>query len=79
MLGSQREGGAHAGLFRYRGDADQGGPARDGGAVEPLGDTPTPAEDFAAFAGALGGFLFGRGPRGVAISIAGVVDPETGG
>ncbi len=52
--------------------------ARDGGAVEPLGDAATPREDFAAFVGMLGGFLFGRAPRGVAISIAGVVDPETG-
>jgi N-acetylglucosamine kinase len=52
--------------------------ARDGGAVEPLGDVATPRDDFAAFVGALGGFLFGRAPRGVAISIAGVVDPESG-
>jgi N-acetylglucosamine kinase len=52
--------------------------ARDGGAVEPLGDVATPREDFAAFVGALGGFLFGRAARGVAISIAGVVDPDTG-
>jgi N-acetylglucosamine kinase len=52
--------------------------ARDGGAVEPLGDVTTPRDDFAAFVGVLGGFLFGRAPRGVAISIAGVVDPESG-
>lgn len=52
--------------------------ARDGGAVEMLGDAATPRNDFAAFVGVLGGFLFGRAPRGVAISIAGVVDPETG-
>jgi N-acetylglucosamine kinase len=52
--------------------------ARDGGAVEPLGDVATPRDDFAAFVGVLGGFLFGRAPRGVAISIAGVVDPESG-
>ena len=48
-----------------------------GGALEPLGDTPTPKDDFAAFTAALGGFIQGHAPRGVAISIAGVVDPDT--
>ena len=48
-----------------------------GGALEPLGDTPTPKDDFAAFTAALGGFVQGHAPRGVAISIAGVVDPDT--
>lgn len=52
--------------------------ARDGGAVEPLGDAATPRDDFASFVGVLGGFLFGRAARGVAISIAGVVDPDSG-
>lgn len=47
-----------------------------GGALTTLGDTPTPAE-FPAFVAALAGFL-PPGARGVAISIAGVVDPETG-
>lgn len=48
-----------------------------GGQTLPLGDTPTPKDDFAAFTAALGGFLQGHAPRGIAISIAGVVDPDT--
>ena len=48
-----------------------------GAEIEPLGDAPTPAQDFAAFVQTLAGFAKGRRPRGVAISIAGVVDPET--
>jgi N-acetylglucosamine kinase len=52
--------------------------ARDGGGVEPLGEAPTPVADFAAFVGVLASFLIARAPRGVAISIAGVVDPVTG-
>ncbi len=52
--------------------------ARDGGGVEPLGDAPTPLTDFGAFVGLLAGFVFGRAARGVAISIAGVVDPSGG-
>ena len=43
-----------------------------------LGDTPTPAADFGAFLAALASFVQGRTLQGLAISIAGVVDPETG-
>lgn len=49
-----------------------------GGIVSPLGYAPTPDDDFAAFLRVLAGFAEGRGARGVAISIAGVVDPATG-
>ncbi len=48
-----------------------------GSVVEPLGDVPTPLRDFEAFVAALAGFQR-DGVRGIAISIAGVVDPETG-
>jgi N-acetylglucosamine kinase len=47
-------------------------------ALMPLGDCPTPGNDFAAFLAALAGYCAGRDLRGVAISIAGVVAPETG-
>jgi N-acetylglucosamine kinase len=50
--------------------------SRSGG-LDPLGDTPTPTDDFAAFTAALGGFMRGHALRGIAISIAGVVDPDT--
>ena len=50
----------------------------DGSQLVPLGETPTPARDEAAFAHAIAGFAAGRRLRGVAISIAGVVDPATG-
>ncbi|MDO9639350.1 MAG: ROK family protein [Pseudotabrizicola sp.] len=49
---------------------------RDG--LTPLGDCPTPVADFDAFLAALSGFAKGLALRGVAISIAGVVAPETG-
>ncbi len=49
----------------------------EGGQIKPLGDVPTPGQDFAAFTTALARFVTGRSPRGIAISIAGVVDPET--
>lgn len=48
------------------------------GRIDPLGDSPTPLHDFAAFLAALRGFARQPGLRGVAISIAGVVDSETG-
>lgn len=47
-----------------------------GGVITRLGDVDTPAADFAAFVVALQGFL--QGADLAAISIAGVVDPETG-
>lgn len=47
-----------------------------GGAMQPLGEMATPTQDFAAFVAALAGF---RGAeRGIAISVAGVVDPASG-
>lgn len=49
-----------------------------GGQLDPLGDHPTPAQDFDAFLAVLKRFAQGRLVRGVAISIAGVVDPDTG-
>lgn len=48
-----------------------------GGRLTPLGDTPTPTGDFAAFTAAIAGFAKGIAPKAVAISIAGVVDPDT--
>ncbi|MEZ5796965.1 MAG: ROK family protein [Paracoccaceae bacterium] len=49
-----------------------------GSELRPLGETPTPARDLPAFVAALAGFARGSGARGLAISIAGVVDPATG-
>ncbi len=43
----------------------------------PLGECPTPAEDFVSFVNALRSFLRG-GEQGVALSIPGGIDPETG-
>lgn len=50
---------------------------RQGDGIRPLGEVPTPARDAGAFAGALAGFLR-PGLRGVALSVPGVIDPETG-
>ncbi|PJF10091.1 ROK family protein [Pseudorhodobacter sp. MZDSW-24AT] len=50
----------------------------EGDGLTPLGDCPTPVADFAAFLAALAGFAENRAVRGVAISIAGVIAPETG-
>ncbi len=49
------------------------------GRLVALGEVPTPAGDLAAFTAAIAGFAAGRAVRGIAISIAGVVDPGTGG
>jgi N-acetylglucosamine kinase len=49
-----------------------------GGQLDPLGDHPTPVADFAAFLSVLLRFRQDRLLRGVAISIAGVCDPDTG-
>lgn len=46
------------------------------GALEPLGETATPAQDFAAFTKALAAFHTRE--SAIAISITGVVDPTTG-
>jgi N-acetylglucosamine kinase len=48
------------------------------GTLQPLGDTPTPLHDSAAFVAAITAFLPPDRPAGLAISIAGVVDPATG-
>lgn len=47
-----------------------------GGSVTPLGDTPTPTADFAAFLAALRGYVT-PDHRAISISIAGVVDPDS--
>lgn len=47
------------------------------GHLTPLGDAPTPTDDFNAFVAVLAGFMVGQAPLGIAISIAGVVDPDT--
>ncbi|MBS3981193.1 MAG: ROK family protein [Rhodobacteraceae bacterium] len=47
------------------------------GALRPLGEVATPLGDAAAFTAAIAGFV-ARGVTGIAISIAGVVDPATG-
>ncbi len=49
----------------------------EGGGVVPLGHVPTPVDDLDGFVAALAGFVR-PGLRGVAISIAGVVEPESG-
>jgi N-acetylglucosamine kinase len=49
------------------------------GRVGDLRRVPTPAHDFAAFTAAMQALIAAGGPvRGVAISIAGVIDPENG-
>jgi N-acetylglucosamine kinase len=47
------------------------------GALRPLGEVATPTGDKAAFTAAVAGFVSGR-ETGIAISIAGVVDPVSG-
>ena len=47
------------------------------GALRPLGEVATPVGDTAAFTAAVAGFVSG-GETGIAISIAGVVDPVNG-
>ncbi len=47
------------------------------GALRPLGEVATPVGDTAAFTAAVAGFVTGC-ERGIAISIAGVVDPVSG-
>ena len=47
------------------------------GSLTRLGDTPTPTDDFAAFTAAIARFAEGLAPKAIAISIAGVVDPDT--
>jgi N-acetylglucosamine kinase len=47
------------------------------GALRPLGDVATPTRDREAFVAAVTGFV-PNGARGIAVSIAGVVDPASG-
>ncbi|WP_137113032.1 ROK family protein [Rhodobacter sp. SY28-1] len=47
------------------------------GTLRPLGEVPTPLGDRTAFQTAIAGFVTGK-ETGIAISIAGVVDPATG-
>lgn len=49
----------------------------NGTTLTPVGEVPTPAHDIDAFTDAITGFATAHAPRGLAISIAGVVDPET--
>jgi N-acetylglucosamine kinase len=63
--------------FDIGGSRIKAGRAGADGAVVPLGAVPTPLKDFAAFAGALSGFA-GDWTQGIAISIAGVIDPDSG-
>lgn len=52
--------------------------AWDGTQLAPLGEVPTPVGDTAAFSATIAGFAKDCAPRGIAISVAGVVDPATG-
>ena len=47
------------------------------GILAPLGDMPTPTHDFGTFVAAITRFAIGLAPKAVAISIAGVVDPDS--
>lgn len=51
--------------------------AFDGGNLVALGEAPTPTTDFGAFVAVLRGFAQGHEPTGIAVSIAGIVDPDT--
>ena len=63
--------------FDIGGSRIKAGRSAADGVVLPLGAVPTPLEDFDAFTGALSGFA-GDWTQGIAISIAGVVDPDSG-
>lgn len=52
--------------------------AWDGARLDPLGEVATPVDDRKGFLQAVAEFAKGRSSKGVAISIAGVVDPATG-
>ena len=52
--------------------------AWDGARLEPLGEVPTPVGNREGFVAAIAGLAAGWDAAGIAISIAGVVDPETG-
>ncbi len=63
--------------FDTGGSRIKAGRAGADGAVVALGTVPTPPGDFAACTGVLSGFA-GDWTQGIAISIAGVVDPDFG-
>jgi N-acetylglucosamine kinase len=63
--------------FDIGGSRIKAGRAGAGGKVAPLGAVPTPGDDFAAFVAVLAGYAR-PWAQGVAISIAGVVDPDSG-
>lgn len=65
--------------FDIGGSGIKGASAQRGSALTPLGRVPTPLHDFTAFVAALRTMAEGVDVRApVAISITGVVDPETG-
>lgn len=65
--------------FDIGGSAIKCAVATSDGQVGPLERVPTPANDFDAFTAAMRSMIAAGGPsRGVAISIAGVIDPDSG-
>ncbi|MBB3392340.1 N-acetylglucosamine kinase [Rhizobium sp. BK275] len=65
--------------FDIGGSAIKGGIARSESDIVPLGRRPTPKDDFPAFVKTLKSFITeaGEQPSRIALSIAGVVDPDT--
>ncbi|MFB2607659.1 ROK family protein, partial [Rhizobium phaseoli] len=65
--------------FDIGGSAIKGGIARSEADIIPLGRRPTPKDDFAAFVDTLRAIIAetGEKPSRIALSIAGVVDPDT--
>ncbi len=65
--------------FDIGGSAIKGGIARSETNIAPLGRRPTPKDDFPAFVETLKSFVAetGERPSRIALSIAGVVDPDT--
>lgn len=65
--------------FDIGGSAIKGGIARSESDIVPLGRRPTPKDDFPAFVETLKSFIIeaGEKPSRIALSIAGVVDPDT--
>lgn len=76
LLGWRKRGRAMILCFDIGGSRIKAAMA-SGAVLEPLGETATPAGDFAAFVAALAGFLR-PGVRAISISVAGVVDPDGG-
>jgi len=65
--------------FDIGGSAIKGGIARSEADITPMGRKPTPKDDFTAFVETIRSFIAesGERPSRVALSIAGVVDPDT--